>query len=811
MCVFDGKLYDYVHENDLVDNVVKSIPGYLEVLVDKGSTYSARGLLGEAITSDHKYNVQYFKNKKYIYYLDLFAYFTDQFKTSKILEHTVKALLGNGFKDINRNPEIVDNTIQWFIRSRELNYVNATGSQDFARALGGVMDSNEYEWWRANHTRNHGLLFDTPVISVDEECILPIDWEWREDYQVVRSNGCLFPSVGNLVAPKFDTMLKDEGTYRHWNRHCYFEIFGDRIFKVYSNTPNNMLLACKRLAAKRDGEREYHVNQKQIVHHLQKKINRNYHKNYHEGDAYLTGVLNLEQIQEDEFDYEGLNFMYEETPFTDYISDQIIQIIDNCSKTTVQTWVDKYKNTTHWLYYKGFEFFLTSMESYLSREYNANITHVKKALRQSYVNGSLYNDDQQNMAKRLNASVKRELAKSGKVPRLFVSYDAGCMYANELPEYVKVCLNGSYYTTCGEITMHQYVMSKPRRDDLDKIFNFLLNALNDSNIIVHVIYSDDSVVAGKINNVPFSFNADISGSDSSIRELLFYSVGLSLAQFHPNRACQLVSQCTQPIRCTNPFNKDEYVELSFNVFLGSGNVLTTVLNHYSSMIWGRSFLYHINRELMHVEHREEIKNWMITSAMMVGVKISVEDNFINDVYIHEKVQFLKHSPMQTLTGKWISTMNIGAIMRSLGTVEDCLTPLKLGITVTHFNSMSYNERLDRFWGGVVLGFKNEPGNPILDALRERFNHIESTKVRRVLGNTLAVCLDRSLEATEFEEFTNELIDNSQETIDPNSLNNRYGSTDDEVADLCHHISCITLGYANYSSMITKIYKQDYDL
>jgi len=811
---WNGKILNYYEEGEIVENVINPKLGYLEVMVNKGCAHVAKGLYNKTALYDNKIGNEYYRNAEYVYYADMFSYFTDQFKSCVAQEHTVRALLANGGKDTYREPSVVEATIRWFITTRKISFVNTTGSQDFARAVEGNIIPNEESWFRLNCTNDDDILFHIPEPIPDCRCFMEIDWEWRTDYTVTKMIGCTFPDHTDPdLVPEFNTMNIDPENYKHWNRHSYFNIHGDREFQVFSNTPENMLLACKRFAAKRNEEELlYDLNQLSIVQRMRHKVKKQIYKEFHSVDKGLADTLKLPSLLTNEVIKENVahNLMNFDADYGNWMADQALNIVSQCNRDVITRWIDKYKNTKHWLYYKGFELFLTTFESTLSRDFNANIDHVKKKLRLAYVKGCIYNDDKHNMVRRLNAKVKRELAKPGKVPRLFVSYDAGCMYANELPEYIKVCLNGSFFVSHQGITMHQYVMSKPRTGDLDNLFNMLMDSLNRSDYICHVIYSDDSVIGGKINSVPFSFNADISGSDSSIRELVFYTLGLSLSQFHKYRAVKLVEQCTMPVRCQNPANDAEFFELKFNILLGSGNALTTDCNHIWSMLWGRSVLFKLHHHYEDCLDRTSIGAHIVNACKSCGVKIGLNDNFVNDSYIHEKVQFLKHSPMQTIDGKWISCMNLGPILRGLGQVDDCINNIKLGVTTDVFNRMSYSERLDRYWSGVVKGHVHEPKNIILQSLRERFSHVGSTLVSEPQG-VLATCIDQSNECMEFDEFTGSFFDNSNEEISSESLKNRYGVDDYELEHLASCINRIALGYTAYSMCITKIMNIDYEL
>lgn len=220
----------------------------------------------------------------------------------------------------------------------------------------------------------------------------------------------------------------------------------------------------------------------------------------------------------------------------DFMVRQAHLALEKVRRTTIQAVVDSLKTSAHWLYYRGFEAYLSLMEPILGRQCAADIQHVKRKLRQAYVQGVLVHDSENVMVRRLNAAVKRELAKHGKPARLYVSYDAGCMYANELPEYVKMCIDGHHYVTCGAFDFDIYVMAKPRSGILDELFNQMYRQLQVHNSVFIMIYSDDQVYGGNIHGHSFLFNVDISSNDSSQDKPAFAFCALAMACFKDRKS-----------------------------------------------------------------------------------------------------------------------------------------------------------------------------------------------------------------------------------------------------------------------------------
>jgi hypothetical protein len=126
------------------------------------------------------------------------------------------------------------------------------------------------------------------------------------------------------------------------------------------------------------------------------------------------------------------------------------------------------------------------------------------------------------------------------------------MYANELPEYVKMCLDGHHHISCGAFDFDVFVMAKPKTGILDDIFNQMYRQLELVNSVFIMIYSDDQVYGGNVHGFSFLYNVDISSNDSSQDKPAFLFCALAMACFNPAGAIGLIKQCRLPIRVCNP-------------------------------------------------------------------------------------------------------------------------------------------------------------------------------------------------------------------------------------------------------------------
>jgi len=470
------------------------------------------------------------------------------------------------------------------------------------------------------------------------------------------------------------------------------------------------------------------------------------------------------------------------------------QYKQTCDPGHIRATLDTLYSSSHWAYYKGYDAYLTYLEPFWSRTNNAEIPHVKKALRKAYVDGVLLHDDADIMVKRLNACVKNEMAKEGKAPRLFVSYDAGCMYANELPEMIKMGFDGVKTMELPGLTVLLNVIAKPKSDTFENLFALIRDSIRMSNTLLVTIYSDDTVYSGSIGSYNFCFNVDISACDASNHYPIFYMTGKLLGLYHEKRAIGLVKQCTLPITLENPDNKDEQFIINMHsAFEGSGTTLTTILNHLASVldaIGTASVLSEAIQELRPPTNDESMSRCINLGAYLAGHKVSVQTCQKQGEVVFEKVQFLKRSMFLTNKGTWTYAENIGSTLRGFGRIEGDLTCIQVGMSGEAFNALSWEERMDTFLSGVVQGKKHEPSNPILSALRERF----SQDIVLHLPN-----------------FSHPVSERESETIAYESFVRRYEVTETELGELVEVLKLLKSGDRIVSRCASVFYSVDYDV
>lgn len=461
-------------------------------------------------------------------------------------------------------------------------------------------------------------------------------------------------------------------------------------------------------------------------------------------------------------------------PLQDYIA--------RCGPTTVQYYTDSLINAKLWVYHSVWEATLGVMGPFVTRELAANIAHLKKAQRIRYVAGEPLHTDENMIAGNISIQTKREVAKAFKRPRLFASYGKLSMYASQIPEYMKIGINGYHYLELNGYTCVIHILSKPKADTINEIFPELIAAQTTHNHVHIVIFSDDSCAAGRIDGLPFACNLDIASNDSHQDGATFLTTYLCMANFCPRAALGLIKQCSNPLRMYN-VGGEGYNEIKFEgVFEGSGSVLTTVLNHTGSFI---------NCVLGFFMLANGVSS---KTAFQCGAALNGHELTVDWCERVEDFQFLKRFPVAIGDNKFIAAMGLGAILRRFGLVDQDLTATRIGVTQAKFGSMSHDEIFDRYQSSIIMGWKHEPSNPILDALRKRYSSAGVCEVKH----------DSNIYI--FSEDT----DNSQHDS-TEACRLRYGITSEEEAEIVEAITTMRVGFWYDLEGVNKILRKDYGM
>jgi len=673
--------------------------------------------------------------------------------------------------------DMVNDTVQFFVDTIHWRSSVVLGTSDLMTKVANNAEvvghgDNGRDTLLATHI---GILDVHTVTRIeDREANCP-PFDMRDDFVCDNVRG---------VFDNFDIHAGDIKSPRY--RTCFFDLLGhvQQPFVEYSDSANNVNHAIKRLIGARIDEKHYRFLARRTGYWINRLKNQGkvsmdvasmYRQTHFDRQIELPAAVVTQLMSYDHH--------------CKFAAEQMIKLTNQCHRTRLAKIVDGAKNIGKWLYYGSYEKFLTVFEPLLSREFNATIPHVKRMLRSRYVNSVLLHTDDDIMVRKLEVKLKREIAKYGKAPRLTVDYGAGCMYANELPEFVKVCIDGTHVvyhdSPNGVITMCVYIMSKPKSDSLEKAFNDLYLGMSIPNYVQVVIYSDDSCYSGCINGHSFGANVDVSSNDSSQDAPGFMSTYLALRGFHKQRAWGLIRQCMLPLHLSNPQNLDDKRVIKFDTpFEGSGTCITTILNHFGSYAIAMATLS-VLAEGNDFEHSVRL------GAKCVGHEVTVETWEEHGVLKFENAQFLKRSPVRVDRG-WIPSINLGCVLRALGKVENDMESRHLAMTPAEFVATTMSDRMDAFFSSVIAGWCNECANPVLNALRQRFGTGFKSEVREHDSNKY-IFTDKQ----DYSMYTDE------------SFGTRYNLSESEISDLVDSINSIKLGRKIACTAISKIFHKDY--
>jgi len=486
-----------------------------------------------------------------------------------------------------------------------------------------------------------------------------------------------------------------------------------------------------------------------------------------------------------------------------FVAEQMNRVCDESNPGKIQAFLDHIsdivneKGTTLQLW--GYEEIARNYLGFFSaeghRHASSMIKTLKKALRIKYVNGVAVHVPDDMMLKIIEAAIKREIAKFGKAPRLYVSYGAGSMAYNHLPEFVKVCIDGvhSFSHCIGTKTyiLEVVIMAKPKNKVLVEAFEKLRGATSNLDYMFAVIYSDDSCASGCMNGESFAFNVDVSSNDSSQDVPAFSCVYAAMRHHDPVGAGVLIKQCLQPIRFSSPSNPSSYFEIKFDgPFEGSGNVLTTILNHFGSLINMLAAFY-----LMC--HKMSPSLAITAGARFMGHTVTVEE-----CARFEDFTFLKRFPATLSTGEILPIMAPGVYLRSLGHVDRNLTSDQLGLSEQPelFRNMPFSQRFDIYQGGVIGGWVHEPSSLIMDALRTRFPSKGNFEIKHNSCENL---------------FTQESMKIDKPILHDNGVEqaimNRYRCEYSELQEVADSLKNLRIGRFLHNDLINKILKVDYGM
>lgn len=617
-----------------------------------------------------------------------------------------------------------------------------------------------------------------------------IEYQARKDFKIQNIRGIVNIDERRPLFHLYDapgTQVFSRG------RTAFCRLLGAHPFVAYGNGANNMNHAMKRLVGARVGEDTYRVN----AWRLGRLLYRHSHKHLLYRYNPLTLIGEWKCPDEPDWLLGAVTPNVRNTAFDGVIQMYNQFMANNFGRHVIMRFIDNLKSTNNWAYYKIAEHMTYAGSNIVSRSYAAHLPAIKKKTRVAFFNGTKYfATDETAVGKRtLTAHLKDEWSKYNKPARIFISYGGGCTFAPELPELVKVCLDQQFtYTTAVGCDIHVFetrIIGKPSTHDLTTDLHWLKESWEIRNVHRILIFSDDSCYCGNYNGLPYGYNVDISSNDAAQSLPAFYAVYEALTNFDEERAAGLMRMCRMPIKVTNPDCQDDSFEISFDTaFEGSGTLITTILNHFATLINAMCFF-----QLL-ISGQYDIELAIVCGAQIAGHEVTIENIFGIEgpqFATIEKLQFLKYSLLKCSDDQYHAVLNDGPLLRGFGTSEDDITAVKLGVDSQEFRFLTHDERMNRYLGAVVAGLKYSPETPTLRALRDRFkdNHVE-------------LKLD-----TVVNELGIDTKDKSKLIVERSSWLRRYDLTESDLRQLESDIANLQLGRFYTNKACAGIYHVDY--
>jgi hypothetical protein len=803
----DGFMYDVIPAGTELENVVRAGPGYCYIDRTKGAKCRAEPAIGEVEDIVKQYKNTYIDIKHTYYFIPLYRALSHNFPCLVLKPEIERGCVQYSSKHFG--PRGLDNfmdTVHYYIFTIGCTWIDVRGRPNIAKLHDGNI-----EYYQSDRT--NVLLHSLARLSISTdigkpwtvdstECDMTHFWEMRSDFKVIKNKGFVFGPL-DFIDDTVDNRLQG----KIWKETRYIDFTSSLAdFVVYNVTPNNFLLASKRILGARDNEELLTKNHQSYLAHLIQATPISYYR----ARRHILQVLGITMFDIERLQYDGEIHLAPHQHFLEFRDGHKIEVEWDSYLSSVSTMMmyllgrmdihikaDQRIVKTNWLYKDIYEMYTFAMTPFYSQQAAAQVKHTKQKLRQLMVNNQPIHDLQNICVSHVVVNVKREKAKPGKYPRLFSSYNAGAMYANEIPEFIKVGIHGLYEYNINGVDIEICLNSK-MDIPLITIFKKLIDARSRSNYVYCTIYGDDCCISGNIKE-PFTFNLDISSCDASNKSPIFYLIGLLGSTYDLERTANIIKQCMLPLVFNNPHNTDHSMHIVFReAFEGSGNVLTTVLNFIASCSIVSAIC--CNRNL----GKKDIAQVIVDATTSIGYIVTIEDCTVDNEFIMEKLQFLKHSPFETQDGTIVAALNYGAIFRSFGHFDDNITKEMLGMDAVDFSKMSNQDVMDSLLSIVVKGLVHEPSSIIINSLRGRFNRDTKRESQDLYNSSLR---QRSII---YSVLGNE-GSTQQMQITDNSLCRRYDCTPEDLSILAGCIDICKVGQRFVTIACTNFFLVDYGL
>jgi hypothetical protein len=399
------------------------------------------------------------------------------------------------------------------------------------------------------------------------------------------------------------------------------------------------------------------------------------------------------------------------------------------------------------------------------------LPHPKRALYTSYVTDSKVLNWIVTNTGTVESKLKRELAKVGKVGRLYATGGHLALADVVYPTMLKWLFEYKISHQCvlGEdqrlITFEAVYSPTQSAQDSDRMFEEMRSLPN--NTIRNVFFSDDGFITANIDGEHYIFETDFSSCDSSNGLAVFTTFHYMARKVYMGEAAKrIIAQCSRATTAYNPdakwFSRSEYCSwLPEFFFEYSGNPGTTCYNNIAGVGLFASIIETMISRNTYLIDPELIA----TAAKNYGWKVSVIPRAS-----YNASTFLKRAYGER---SWLC---YGAILRSWGHTDGLSSADHFGITHIEFKNSSTEQLTELLIRQKAEQLINEPSSPLIEAIRFR------------AGLQLT---DRPF------------------VITYRDLEERYGLAEWEIAPLIDSIRSLRLGDCITNVALEKIFEVDY--
>lgn len=756
----------------------------------------ARGIVGDIITPEMRYLVFY----------PLFDFLRSRLPTVSLNDSIAKAAMALASKNFQLG-DYITSTVQAFIHQKSVDG-HVLGNQMFRQVItqnGGEVGFDDFgqttQVMHGNPIVRWGQLVGTNPID------RAVPWE------DVRTDVIVSKIRGNVEwdgdRPKFPERECKPGLPINWFfRFCHID--PESNFSVLANSNTNYNGALSRLLQCRPDEHCFRENAITTGFWLFKTMSAR-HPLQADFFAEVFKLCIGTRKVEHRLEAPAVEDVYKVRLINDRAIHDFARFIEDSNPSALQQVVDSAHTSMNWAYQSLYQECVHFVGASVYRKAYALLPHIKQKARLRFVDGEEIHVDNIPTTSSAKALLKREMAKFGKQGRLYVTLASGCIDSPHSPEYAKKAMDGLHTFVRGDYVLQIFICGVMRPTTLNDVFNSIFLLSTTPNMVFVVIFSDDSVYAININGCIYILNVDVKSNDSSQDVPAFLALSMIMGHYGEDATLALLQQSRLPITCQSPCG-DFGFELAFKgIMEQSGNSMTSALNHTGSTgIAIHAFHQIVDHledssvfEKNYIPSGEEIVNAIQRGAKEMGHVVTFDDTD----GVMERVQFLKRSPLRTEASSpfgvgYVSIMNIGCILRSLGGIHGDMDAAMLGVPVGVFRNMSWNERMNWHVGGVIEGLKHEPSSPILDALRKRFPPRGSTVVSESVFH-------REIGSEWYDLLGPTSIDASAIDAGYEFMERRYGLTTADLNPLITAIHTLRLGDWVSTYAFSRIMEVDY--